>query len=71
MSGKLVPIVEYARKHGVVPTAVRHKCQRGYIPGAVKIGRNWCIPEDAPYEDHRVVSGKYLNARRSRKTVEK
>ena len=71
MSSKLISLIDYAKKYNVHPNTVREKIYRGNIPGAVKIGRNWCVPEDAPYEDHRVVSGKYLHARRSRKTVEK
>lgn len=71
MSGKLISLIEYAEKNGVHPNTVREKIHRGNIPGAVKIGRNWCVPEDAPYEDHRVTSGKYLNARKNRKSEAK
>lgn len=71
MSGKMISLVEYAEKHGVTAATVRQKILRHNLEGAVKIGRNWCVPEDAPYEDHRVVSWKYLNARRNRKTTGK
>lgn len=67
MSVKLISVKEYAERHGLFHSTVRQKCQRGNIPGAIKVGRIWCIPEDAPYEDHRVVSGKYTGAKRNKK----
>ena len=60
----LIPITEYAAPTCRDPVAVRHKCQRGTLPGAVKIGRDWLVPPDAPYPDTRVKSGKYRNWRR-------
>ena len=48
-----ITIQEYATAHGVKPCAVRRKCLRGYVQGAVKIGRDWLIPSNAPYVDHR------------------
>ena len=53
----LISIAEYAQMHGVTPDTVRQKILRGNLPEAVKIGRNWCIPEDAPYIDNRKKSG--------------
>ena len=50
----LIPVAEYAARIGRSPVSVRQKAARGAIPGAVKIGRDWLIPEDAPYTDHRV-----------------
>lgn len=67
MSGRMISLAEYAEKHGLSPVSVRHKCQRGNVPGAIKIGRNWCVPEDAPYEDHRIVTGRYAGEKRKRK----
>jgi hypothetical protein len=60
----MIPINEYAAKIGKAPTTIRQKCQRGTLPGAVKIGRDWLIPEDAPYPDNREKSGKYKNWRK-------
>lgn len=54
----LISLAEYAAKHGVTPDTVRQKVLRGNLPQAVKIGRNWAIPEDTPYEDGRRKDGK-------------
>lgn len=56
----LIPLPEYAARTGKSPITVRQKCQRGNIPGAVKIGRDWLIPADAPYTDGRITSGQYV-----------
>lgn len=63
----LVPIAEYAEMIGLTATAVRRKCIRGTLPGAIKMGRDWFIPRDAEYPDNRITSGKYINARKARK----
>lgn len=60
----LVPIAEYAARIGRDPATVRQKILRGALPGAVKIGRDWLIPADAPYTDARIKSSKYTNWRR-------
>lgn len=60
----MITLAEYAARHGLNPVTVRHKCLRGNVPGAVKIGRDWLIPADAPYDDHRVKSGKYVGWRK-------
>lgn len=61
---------EYAAAHHVTSVAIRKKCRRGTLPGAMKIGRDWVIPADAPYSDARVTSGKYRNWRRKGHTQE-
>ena len=60
----LIPLKDYAASLGLARTTVQQKCQRGNVPGAVKIGRDWLIPADAPYEDKRITSGKYKNWRK-------
>lgn len=55
----LITIAQYAARIGKAPRSVRQKCQLGTLPGAVKIGRDWLIPANAPYDDMRVTSGKY------------
>ena len=64
MPDNFLPIQEYASLVGKSPVTVRQKCQRGTIPGAIKIGRDWLIPSDAPYEDSRIRSGKYIDWRK-------
>ena len=48
----LISLVEYAKKQGVTANAVRRKILRGML-NAVKIGRNWVIDSEEPYEDNR------------------
>lgn len=63
----MIPIAEYAKLIGKNPVNVRQKCQRGTLPGAVKIGRDWFIPKGTPYPDQRIKSGKYINFRKTTK----
>ena len=62
--GNLIPIAEYAARIGRDPATVRQKILRGALPGAVKLGRDWLIPADAPYIDTRIKSGEYKNWRK-------
>lgn len=51
---------EYGKKHGKSIEQVKVFCRQGRIPGAVKIGRTWLLPIDAPYpEDRRISNGRY------------
>lgn len=60
----LIPLAEYAAKVGKAPRSVRQKCQSGTLPGAVKLGRDWLIPADAPYTDNRITNGLYKDWRK-------
>lgn len=60
----LITIAEYADRIGKAPRSVRQKCQLGTLPAAVKIGRDWLIPADAPYCDNRITSGLYKDWRK-------
>ena len=55
---KMISVGEYAANIGKAQRSVRQKCQHGTLPGAVKIGRDWLIPEDAQYTDKRVKLAK-------------
>lgn len=61
----MLTIAEYAARIGKAPRSVRQKCQLGTLPGAVKLGRDWLIPADAPYTDNRITSGKYKSWRKN------
>lgn len=43
----------FSKQWNISERRIRVLCQRGRIPGAIKIGRNWSIPEDAikPFDD--------------------
>lgn len=62
----LLTIQEYAERVGKAPITIRQKCQRGNVPGAIKIGRDWLIPENAGYTDKRIKSGKYKGWRKNK-----
>ncbi len=48
---------------GISERRVTEFCKEGKIPGAVKIGKQWQIPEDAERPaDKRVVNGRYVKA---------
>ena len=54
---------EMARKWNISERAVAKMCKNGRIPGAVKAGKSWQIPEDALRPaDGRVSSGKYIKS---------
>jgi len=63
----MIPIAEYAARIGKATITVADKCRRGALPGAVKIGRDWFVPEDAEYPDYRVKSGNYIGTRKKQK----
>ena len=64
MTTNLLLLNEYAARVGKSPRTVRQKCALGHLPGAVKMGRDWFIPADAPYTDSRIKSGQYKNWRK-------
>ena len=52
---------EKAEEWGVSIRSVNMLCKSGKIPGAVKKGKTWVIPDDASRPaDGRVSSGKYI-----------
>lgn len=63
----LISLAEYAAKHERTLATVRQRVLRGGFKTARKIGRNWVIDSDEPYEDGRVKSGKYVGIQRKRK----
>lgn len=61
----MIPLTEYAKRHGRNPVTCRQKALRGGFQTARKIGRDWMIDEDEPCTDLRVKSGKYVGARKT------
>ncbi|HEY5587635.1 MAG TPA: hypothetical protein VIK86_01615 [Candidatus Paceibacterota bacterium] len=62
----LIPLKEYAKRHGRNPATVRQKANRGGFETVQKIGRDWFIDEEEPYEDNRETTGKFKNWRKRR-----
>lgn len=60
MNGYL-KISEIAEKWGIKQRRINTLCLEGRIPGAVKFGTTWAIPEDAEKpKDARIKTGKYI-----------
>lgn len=52
---------QVANEWGVSVRTVNYLCQNGKIPGAIKMGRSWKIPDDVKRpDDGRVSSGNYV-----------
>ena len=60
----LVSLAEYARKNGEDPATARQRAGRGAFKTAVKIGRNWLIEDSEAWNDARIRSVQYVNARK-------
>ena len=60
----MISLKEYAQRHGKNPTGLRYKAAQGRFKTAVKVGRDWIIDEDEPWEDRRVKNGKYIDWRK-------
>lgn len=57
----MITAQEYADMYGKSVEQIKVFCRKGRLSGAVKLGRDWLIPSDAPYPaDNRVKTGKYL-----------
>ena len=56
----LIPLKDYAIRHGRNPANAVQKAHRGTFKTAVKMGRDWFIDEDEPYSDARITSGNYV-----------
>ena len=54
-------ILETAKKWGISKRRIQVLCSENRIPGAMRIGNYWAIPEDAEKpKDARVKSGRYI-----------
>ena len=52
---------EAADKWGIGARRVQRLCNQDRIPGAIRIGTTWGIPDDAEKpKDARIKSGKYI-----------
>lgn len=52
---------ELAAEWGIAERTIVNMCKTGKIPGAMKVGKQWQIPDDAQKPvDGRIVTGKYI-----------
>ena len=57
---KYLSIRETAERWGVSTRHIQILCNDGRVPGAVRIGYAWAIPDDATKpKDRRIKSGEY------------
>ena len=57
-------ITQIAKKWGVSGRRVQLLCVQGRIPGAIKIGSYWAVPEETEKpKDARIKSGKYIKTK--------
>lgn len=58
---KYLSVAQTAERWGISPRRIQILCSEERIPGAVRIGRSWAIPDDEPKPaDARIKSGKYI-----------
>ena len=56
-----IAVAQTAERWGISPRRIQILCSEERIPGAVRIGRSWAIPDDEPKPaDARIKSGKYI-----------
>ena len=54
---------QMAEVWGISERRVTEFCKEGMIPGAVKVGKRWQIPDDAKRPaDKRIVTGRYIKS---------
>ena len=59
-------VSQTAEKQGISTRRIQILCGGGRIPGAMRVGSFWVIPEDAPKPaDARIKSGKYIKKKPS------
>ena len=60
---KYLSVPQTAERWGITPRRIQILCNEDRIPGAVKIGNRWAIPDDEPKPaDARIKSGKYIKS---------
>lgn len=58
---KYLSVTETAERWGISTRRIQILCNEDRIPGAIRIGRTWAIPDDEPKPaDARIKSGRYI-----------
>ena len=56
-------IKEMSEKWGLSERRIQEMCKLGRIPGVIRFGHGWAIPQDAEKPvDNRIKSGKYIKS---------
>ena len=65
ISMNYLSILETSEKWGISKRRIQILCAQDRIPGAVRIGNYWAIPEDAEKpKDARIKSGRYIKQKK-------
>ena len=58
---KYLSVAQTAERWGISTRRIQILCNKERIPGAVRIGRSWAIPNDEPKPvDARIKGGRYI-----------
>ena len=61
---RYLSVAQTAERWGISPRRIQILCNEERIPGAVRTGRSWAIPDDElKPADARIKSGKYIKQR--------
>lgn len=62
---KYLSIKQISEKWGISVRRIQVLCSEERIPGAMKVGSYWAIPDDAEKpNDQRITSGKYIKEKK-------
>ncbi|UZE93479.1 MAG: NYN domain-containing protein [Candidatus Nealsonbacteria bacterium] len=61
MAENLLTITETSQLTGINPETLKKRCQSGSIPGAIKKGKTWLIPESSSLGFNRPKVGVYID----------
>ena len=54
-------IVQTSERWGISTRRIQVLCREGRVPGAIRIGHSWAIPNDEPKPiDARIKTGRYI-----------
>ena len=68
---KYLSVPQTAERWGITPRRIQILCNEDRIPGVVKIGNRWAIPDNEPKPaDARIKRGKYIKSRHENKGAE-
>lgn len=61
---KYFSVTQTAQRWGISTRRIQILCGQGRVPGAIRVGKFWVIPDDEPKPaDARIKSGKYIKSR--------
>lgn len=58
---KYLSVAQTAERWAISPRRIQILCCEERVPGAIRIGHSWAIPDDEPKPaDARIKSGRYI-----------